>query len=144
MQWPDGRSTCANPRVPARLKPLRCTILRTPPSSQVLSKSKCVDTKTTVHSQQRRGWSAPTWVEPRFKQFGVAVRGGGGGGVENNNNPGTQVQNPGLTQEGTRVRTQVQPRFEPSSTQGLTRFEPGLRPGFKPGFEPGFEPGFKP
>ena len=25
-------------------------------------------------------------------------------------------------------------RFEPSSTQGLTRFEPGLRPGFKPGF----------
>ena len=90
----------------------------------------------------QRGWSAPTWVEPRFKQFGS------GGGVENNNNPETQVQNPGLTQEGTRVRIQVQPRFEPSSTQGLTRFEPGLRPrfkpGFKPGFEPGFEPGFKP
>ena len=62
---------------------------------------------------------------------GVAVRGGGaGGGVENKNNPGTQIQNPALTQEGTRVRTQVQPRFEPSSTQGLTRFEPGLRPGF--------------
>ena len=95
------------------------------------------------HGELLRGWSAPTWVEPRFKQFGVAV-GGGGGGVENNNNPGTQVQNPGLTQEGTRVRTQVQPRFEPSSTQGLTRFEPGLRPGFKPGFKPGFEPGFEP
>ena len=39
------------------------------------------------------------------------------GGVENNNNPRTQVQNPGLTQEGTRVRTQVQPRFDPGFNQ---------------------------
>ena len=119
----------ANPKVPAAFQPW-------PLDGQSFfsfNRLRCVS----------RGWSAPTWVEPRFKQFGVAVR-GGGGGIENNNNPGTQVQNPGLTQEGTRVRTQVQPRFEPSSTQGLTRFEPGLRPGFEPGFKPGFEPGFKP
>ena len=74
-----------------------------------------------------RGWSAPTWVEPRLKQLGLALE--GEGGVENNNNPGTQVQNPALTQRGTRVRTQVSPRFEPRLNHGLTRFEPRFQPG---------------
>ena len=71
--------------------------------------SKGADQQHHAPCQKSGGWSAPTWVEPRFKQFGSCPA---GEGVENNNNnPRTQVQNPGLTQEGTRVRTQVQPRF---------------------------------
>ena len=69
-----------------------------------------------------RGWSAPTWVEPRFKQFGVALKGRGGGREQQ------QPRNPGSEP---RFRTQVQPREEPRFE---SRFNPGSNPGLTQGF----------
>ena len=62
------------------------------------------------------GWSAPTWVEPRFKQFGVAVRGGGGREQQQPRNPGSEPRfnsgrNPGSNPGSTQVRTQCDPGF---------------------------------
>ena len=63
----------------------------------------------------RGGWYAPTWVEPRFKQFGVALKGRGGGQEQQQpRNPGSEPRfNPGRN-----------PGSNPGLTQSLTRFEP--------------------
>ena len=84
------------------------------------------------------GWSAPTWVEPRFKQFGVALKGRGGGSRT------TTTQEPRFrTQVQPREEPRFEPRFNPGSnpglTQSLTRFEPRFQPRFQPGFQSGFQ-----
>ena len=89
-----------------------------------------------------------------FKRRHQASRARYGGGFESRFNPDS---NSGAGSEGGRPNiniknlgsTQVQPRFNPGSTQvqpGLIQFEPRFNPGstVQPRFEPRFEPRFQP
>ena len=84
---------------------------------------------TGLNRRSRLGWSASTWVEPRFKQLGVALKGGWGREQQQPRNPKfrTQVQ--------PRKEPRFEPRFNPGSNLSLTRFEPRFQPGLQSGIQ---------